>query len=152
MIRTIALLLLVTILGCAHTQRVTHTSWQGTCTAALHDAQTKLTAQFPGFANGTMTVIDKPPRAIHLEMLVPDKEHARFYGAPAKYTIDVLEKHSDAPGELGGMVGDQDSQASSQGSRQTTERVVTWDVEVAEGPMVTAFQQAFDPAINACLK
>lgn len=127
--------------------------WQKSCGERLRVAQAELAQQEPGFAAAGEVVFGHAPASVALEMRVEDAEHTRFFRTPAQFKVSVAEHVSAEPGELGGSVGTaEESQASLNVARWTTSRVGTMEVEIVTGRNAFAFQAAFAPAVDECLK
>ncbi len=128
-------------------------AWIDGCADRLRTAQQELSRDDPAWA-AAQVVIERDPPGVKLDMLVPDAEHGRFYdGAPARFSVSVSEKASAQAGALGGTSGSaDDDRASISMSTWSTERVGTLDAQIAGGKKVFAFDGAFSPAIDDCLR
>jgi hypothetical protein len=125
--------------------------WQERCRTALAEAQKAAGKEEAGFAAGKLEIIRNKVR---FDVWIRDSEHARFYnGKPAHYFLEVLEKKSQASGELGAdVMGPKDPQASAGLSKWTRERYANMDVQIAEYKKVEIFNRLFRPAMDACLR
>jgi hypothetical protein len=125
--------------------------WITQCSIALRFAQGAAGNEEPGFKSGEVKISKKKVR---FDVYIADREHGRFFdGKPAHYFLEVIEKRSKAPGQLGAdVMSPKDPQASAGLSKWTRERYADMDVQIAEYRKVEIFNRLFRPAMERCLQ
>ena len=126
-------------------------SWIERCHDAIARAQTAAAKEEPGFAAGKLEIL---PKFIGFHVYLADREHARFFaGKPAHFFLEIREKKSKQPGQLGGdSMSPKDPQASAGLTKWTRDRYAGMDVQIAEYKKVEIFNRLFRPAMDECLR